>query len=171
VSIGATEKRLSSDFAIPQEPSDGLEPSTPSLPSSDGAGTAGKGESRWREDPASRMNRPKTTNRAWTLVPAVVFPQCSLGRWPNISGESTLGKPGPNGLAEIGRQLLIRKDELFPARPDIAGLPAGEVRGEVFGVDLPPGAVEGDLVHGHALDLDDQDGLIAAADVKFHDVV
>ena len=37
----------------------------------------------------------------------------------------------------------------------------GEVRGEVLGVDLPPGPVEGDPVEWHPLDLDDEVGLVA----------
>src|SRR5690242_4727124 len=50
-----------------------------SLPSSDEAGSAGKrGNSRARKGPARRRKRPKTSDRAWTRVPALVFPQCSL---------------------------------------------------------------------------------------------
>src|SRR5260221_1872231 len=64
-------------------------------------------------------------------------------------------------LAEVGRQALIGRDELVPPRLAVAALTPGEVGGETFGVDLPSGPVEGDLVQGHAPDLDDQDGLAA----------
>ena len=53
------------------KPSDGLEPSTPSLPSSNERGTAGK-----TGKPRARIrNRPKTSNPPWTRLPALVFPQ------------------------------------------------------------------------------------------------
>src|SRR6266487_4994412 len=64
-------------------------------------------------------------------------------------------------LADVGRQVLIGRDELGPSRLGGAALTPGEVGGEVFGVDLPPGPVEGDLVLWHAPDLDDQDGVVA----------
>ena len=60
-------------------PSDGLERSTPSLPSSNEKGPAGKRESRGQESRARRRNRPKTSNRARPTVPEVVFPKCSSG--------------------------------------------------------------------------------------------
>src|SRR6266853_2212093 len=66
-------------------------------------------------------------------------------------------------LADVGRQVLIGRDELVPPRLAVATLTPGEVSGEIFGVDLPPGSIEGDLVQGHALDLDDQDGLVAVS--------
>ena len=64
-------------------------------------------------------------------------------------------------LADVRRQVLIGRDELVPPRLGVAALTPGEVGGEIFGVDLPPGPVEGDLVQRHAPDLDDQDGLAA----------
>src|SRR5439155_3930496 len=54
------------------------------------------------------------------------------------------------GSADVGRQVLIRRDQRFPACLDVVGFTAGEVCGEVFGVDLPAGSEEGDLVQGHA---------------------
>src|ERR1044072_5728277 len=63
------------------------------------------------------------------------------------------------GSADVGRQVLIGRDEFFPACLDVVGFTASEVRGEVFGVDLPAGSEEGDLVQGDALDLNDQGGL------------
>jgi integrase len=35
--------------------------------------------SRGHENAVNRIERPKTSDRAWTRVPALVFPQCSLG--------------------------------------------------------------------------------------------
>ena len=46
----------------------------------------------------------------------------------------------------------------------------GEVRGEVLGVDLPPGPVEGDPVEWHPLDLDDEVGLVALGGVVVGDL-
>src|SRR5216683_217551 len=66
-------------------------------------------------------------------------------------------------LADVGRLVLIGRDELVPPRLAVAALTPGEVSGEIFGVDLPAGPVEGDLVQGHALDLDDEDGLVAVS--------
>src|SRR6266849_8528780 len=71
------------------------------------------------------------------------------------------GEDSGGWLAHVGCQALIGRDEVVPARLGVAALTPGDVSGEIFGVDLPPGPVEGDLVQGHALDLDDQDGLIA----------
>src|SRR6266436_1445984 len=55
--------------------------------------------------------------------------------------------PSPEGwrrvLADVGRQVLIRRDQCFPACLDVVGFAAGEVCGEVFGVDLPAGSEEG----------------------------
>jgi hypothetical protein len=67
------------------EPSDGLEPSTPSLPSSNEAGTAGKAGSRGHERRARTRIRPKARDRAWTPVPALVFPQSSLASCPVLA--------------------------------------------------------------------------------------
>src|SRR2546421_5394388 len=64
-------------------------------------------------------------------------------------------------LADVSRQVLIGRDEFVPSRLAVAALTPAEVGREIFGVDLPPGPVEGDLVQGHAPDLDDQDGLVA----------
>src|SRR2546430_677345 len=57
----------------------------------------------------------------------------------------------PRLLAEVGRQVLIRRDEFVPPRLCVAALTTGDVMGGIFGVDLPPGPVEGDLVEGHTL--------------------
>src|SRR5713101_3373315 len=70
---------------------------------------------------------------------------------------------GGRWLMYVGRQVLIGRDELVPPRLGVAALTPGEVGGEIFGVDLPPGPVEADLVQGHAQDLDDQDGLVAVS--------
>src|SRR5262249_55209360 len=58
-------------------------------------------------------------------------------------------------------ELLVRRDELRPADLGVATLAAGDVRGEVFDVDLPPNPVERQLVQWQTVGLDDQDGLIA----------
>src|SRR5216684_2326697 len=68
---------------------------------------------------------------------------------------------GGQCLMDVGGQFLIGRDELIPPRLAVAALTPGEVGAEIFGVDLPPRPVERDLVQGHALDLDDQDGLVA----------
>src|SRR5262249_14219070 len=52
-------------------------------------------------------------------------------------------------------------DELAPPRLGVAALTPGEVGGEIFGMDLPPGPVGGEHVQGHALYLDDQESLVA----------
>ena len=84
-----------------KKPSDGLEPSTPSLPSSKEAGNAGKrGKPRARK-PRKRRKRPKTTDREWTRVPAVVFPQCSLAQRSRTS-EAHDSRPSTVGC-RVGR--------------------------------------------------------------------
>src|SRR5580692_814586 len=67
----------------------------------------------------------------------------------------------PDQLAEAGGQVLIGRDELIPPGLGVAALTPGEAGGEILGVDLPSGPVEGDLVQRHAPDLDDQDDLAA----------
>ena len=79
-------KRLIAFAGISAKPSDGLEPSTPSLPSSNEEGDAGTTGSRGHESRARRRKRPKTRDPSWTRVPALVFPQCSLGGWA-LAGE------------------------------------------------------------------------------------
>ena len=49
-------------------------------------------------------------------------------------------------LADVGRQVLIGRDELVPPCLGVSAVTAGDVGGEILGVDLPPGPVEGDLV-------------------------
>jgi hypothetical protein len=65
------------------------------------------------------------------------------------------------GSADVGCQVLIGRDEFFPARLDVVGFTASEVRGEVLGVDLPAGSEERDLVQGHTSNLEDEDCLVA----------
>src|SRR6478609_12055621 len=65
-------------------------------------------------------------------------------------------------LVEVGRKVLVVRDEFAPARLGVAALTPGEVGGEIFDVDLPSGPIEGNLVERHAPDLDDQNGLLAA---------
>src|SRR5689334_4106815 len=50
-------------------------------------------------------------------------------------------------LAELGRQGLIGRLELFPSCFGVAALPPGDVGGEVFDVDLYSGSVGGEKVH------------------------
>jgi hypothetical protein len=52
---------------------------TSSLPSRSGAGVAGKAGHRDHETPANQRDHPETSDRAWTHVPGLVFPPCSLG--------------------------------------------------------------------------------------------
>lgn len=59
-------------------------------------------------------------------------------------------------LADVGRQVLIRRDEFAPPSFGVAALAPGEVGGEILGVDLPAGSVEGDRVQWQAPDLDDR---------------
>ncbi len=47
-------------------------------------------------------------------------------------------------------------------RVGVAALTPGEVGGEIFDVDLDPGPVGGEQVHGHAPFFQDQDGVVAA---------
>src|SRR5215218_3374923 len=58
------------------KPSDGLEPSTPSLPSKSEAGSKARRGS--HGSPASLRSRTRTSDHGWTCVPALVFPHCSL---------------------------------------------------------------------------------------------
>ena len=53
-------------------------------------------------------------------------------------------------LAELGRQGLIGRLEFLPPRFGVAALPPGDMGGEVFDVDLYPGSVGSEQVHGHA---------------------
>ncbi len=53
-------------------------------------------------------------------------------------------------LADVGRQVPVGRHELGPPRLAVAEFPPGEVGGEVFDVDLVPGSVLGEQVHGHA---------------------
>src|SRR5258705_13190691 len=86
----------------------------------------------------------------------------SAGGTPPFSHADTAACLGDSLLSSVlRRQLLIGRDELVPPRLDVAALTPGDVGGEAFGVDLPPGPVEGDLVQGQTGDLDDQDGLVA----------
>jgi hypothetical protein len=79
VGFGNKKAAMCSGFELRKEPSDGLEPSTPSSPSSDEEGTAGTAGEPRHERRARRANRPRTSDRGRTRLPAVVFPQCSLG--------------------------------------------------------------------------------------------
>ena len=80
---------------------------------------------------------------------------------PGESGESTLAQARVTcrgfarslsrrtlsaDSADVDRQALIWRDEFFPACLDVVGFAASEVRGEVFGVDLPAGSEESDCV-------------------------
>jgi hypothetical protein len=57
---------------------------------------------------------------------------------------------GSRCLADVGRQVPVGRHELVPPRRAVAAFPAGEVGGEVFDMDLVPGSVLGEQVHGHA---------------------
>ena len=59
-------------------PSDGLEPPTASLPSSNEAGTAGKRGKPRAQKPAKRRDQTKTTDASLTRAVGLAFPQCSL---------------------------------------------------------------------------------------------
>ena len=62
-----------------REPSDGLEPSTPPYHRATRRERRARPGSRGHGSPARRRNRPKTSDLPWTPVPALVFPQGSLG--------------------------------------------------------------------------------------------
>src|SRR5467141_806447 len=64
-------------------------------------------------------------------------------------------------LADVRCQVLKDREELVPPRLRVAALTPGEVGGESFGVDLPPNRVEGELVPGQDLALEDQVSVIA----------
>jgi hypothetical protein len=67
--------------------------------------------SRGHEDPAYTMNGPRTSDHAWTCVPALVFPRCSLALAPGparsdahfLSSGMQLGRAGraPQAVAPI----------------------------------------------------------------------
>ena len=82
-----TEDNAACGFAgISAKPSDGLEPSTPSLPSRFLRGKRGQGrEVAGTKDPLNDANQPKMSDRAWTRVPGLAFPQCSLTAVPNLA--------------------------------------------------------------------------------------
>src|SRR4249919_3974188 len=64
-------------------------------------------------------------------------------------------------LSELGRQVLVGRDEFVPPSFGVTAFPPGEVSSEVLGVDLPPGPVKGDLVQRHSAYLDRQVCLFA----------
>jgi hypothetical protein len=79
-------------FAGLLEPSDGLEPSTPSLPSRFWRGKGGQSREAAGTKAALREGiARKTSSREWTLVPGRVFPQRSLNTEPNLA---TVGARG-----------------------------------------------------------------------------
>src|SRR5260370_25447254 len=49
-------------------------------------------------------------------------------------------------LTDLGRQVLIPGHELAPPRLAVDALSPGDVRGEILGMDLPPGAIGSDPV-------------------------
>jgi hypothetical protein len=59
------------------------------------------------------------------------------------SNGQSLGSGQCQCLADVGRQVLIGREELVPQRVDVAALTPGEVDGEIFDVDLYPGPVGG----------------------------
>ena len=73
----------------------------------------------------------------WGHSSRIIVPRCRA-----VPVSTTLSA----GSADVGRQVLIRRDEFFPACFDVVGFTASEVRGEVFGVDLPAGSEESDRV-------------------------
>jgi len=73
----ATSGNTNGPFAgILSKPSDGLEPSTPSLPSR--REPRARAGSRGHESRARRRNRLRRSSRVCPLMPGVAFPQCSL---------------------------------------------------------------------------------------------
>jgi hypothetical protein len=78
--LGLIDDLLDPNFggARRAEPSDGLEPSTPSYHRATRRKARARPGSRGHESRARRRNRQKTSNPSWTPVPALVFPQCSL---------------------------------------------------------------------------------------------
>src|SRR5437762_4674627 len=69
--------------------------------------------------------------------------------------------PAGRRLGDVGRKVLIGRNELVPSRLRVAAIAPSHVSGEIFGVDLPSGPVVGDLVQGHASDLEYENGLVA----------
>src|SRR3954453_19464453 len=87
-------------------------------------------------------------------------PRCGRARSRrHVAGRTRFAASSRNLRLNNRRHLLIRANELTPSRFGVGGLGSTEVAGQVLGVDLPAGAEERNLVQGHALGLDDQDGL------------
>ena len=74
--------------------------------------------SRGHEDPASGRNRRKRSSRAWTRVPELMFPQCSLGfaddrgRCGNRAASSTAAKSAKSCKPEGPQDLTQRLSHL-----------------------------------------------------------
>ncbi len=78
VNHGNKKGAFCSDFLFQDKPSDGLEPSTP--PCHRGLERDARvsvGHQR-HANPANRRDQPRRSDRAWSRVPALVFPPCSL---------------------------------------------------------------------------------------------
>jgi hypothetical protein len=91
------------------KPSSGLEPETPSLPSSNEPGTGGNtGKPRARK-PRKTKDRPKTSGCAWTCEPGVMFPQCSMRIGSARAAEASASRVRP-GAGVVGAPPLKRKD-------------------------------------------------------------
>ena len=56
---------------------------------------------------------------------------------------------------------MISRQEFAPPRVGVAALTPGHVGGEIFDMDLDPGSVGGEMVHGHAPFFPDQHGVAA----------
>jgi hypothetical protein len=65
--------------------------------------------SRGHESRARRRNRPKTSDRAWTCEPGVMFPQCSLRIGSARAAEASASRVRP-GAGVVGAPPLKRKD-------------------------------------------------------------
>src|SRR6185437_15809759 len=100
--------------------------------------------------------------RCWTASPG----QARRTRRPTPSRLASPSRPrrnrqdGIRQLADPGCQVLVGGQELVPPRLAIDAPAPADVRGEILDVDLDPGPVLGEQIHGHAPLLDDQDGLV-----------
>src|SRR6266700_3381924 len=96
----------------------------------------------------------------WTVAPGwpgiimAGFGPLTVALYPTRSAHP----PGGQCLAELGRQGFIGGLELLPPRVGVASFPPGDVGGEVLDVDLSPGSIGSEQVHGHAPFFQDQDG-------------
>ena len=115
------------------KPSDGLEPSAPSLPSSNETEIGGNRGSHVNEDPRRRQESPRTTDRPRTSVARVcslTVPSSHGGRSRTLRGRQS-PRPPPASRAEppAEQEESEAPDGLEPSTPSLPSQP----RATVFG--------------------------------------